>query len=177
MRGLGKKMKFIVDIKRVHFYSYNKYTANKLKQEIHKSKTIVVLSNLFWILLGIYFFSVFREYQHICKSNFKYVAVSFVVLWCLLTTYYVYSKIFYKLFIQYSVKDNGLTLGELEIELTESGIHTKKPHFTSFHSWEVIQNLDSNEICFFLVIENNRAIILPKDQINKNILHFIKAKI
>jgi len=170
-------MKFEVEITREHYYDYNIFVSDKLSQEINKNKIVIVLGSIILFLLFLYFFSLYREYEHICKSNFKYVAVNFVILLCLLTTYYFLSNLYSKLFIKYSVKDNGITLGKVEMEISETGIHERKTHSKFFHSWEIIQNLESSEICYYLVIENSRAIILPKDQINQGVLDMLNERV
>lgn len=163
-------MKFTVDITREHYFAYNKYVVNKLKQEINKRKAIILLSNIFWLLIFLYLFSLYREFTNICQSNLKYVTVSFIVLCTLIIVYYVYSKFHYNYFIESSVKDNGDTLGKMEVELTETGLYTRKPQAQTFYLWTAFNRIDSGDCCYYLIIENTKAIILPKNQINKETL-------
>jgi hypothetical protein len=158
-------MKLNIEINRQDYADFNKFhfINNKLK------KIVVV---------GIAALIVFQFYLNQEKFDLFQTIFSSIVF------IFLYSFIYYRWLknTKNIPNDDGAILGKKELDFTDDCINYQTENSSGTYKWALIKNLKKSPKAFYLYIDNNLAIVIPKrsfinDNEEKEFLNLAERKI
>ena len=121
-----------------------------------------LFSFVIWLFIGM---SVAFAYQFYKRWDFGDIAS--VDLFIIATISWLSASIAYNywsksIFLSTHLSENGCTVGDFHLTLSDEGIREVHKCVTALFKWDTVLKAEDNQNYIFIFIDNRRAIIIPK---------------
>lgn len=158
------------------FEQFNAYTFKKL---LKPGFCWSFLKNvLIWFLTAFIFTSLF---QHIFngKSSIHWPTVFTITIPFMLFIFigFIENRRVAKC---YKPNENGIMLGDKEVEITDKGIKEEHPYGHNFYKWNVVESIEENNGAIYIFVDKVLALIFPSSafedaKLKREFLDFVNS--
>ncbi|HOP21720.1 MAG TPA: YcxB family protein [Gammaproteobacteria bacterium] len=170
-------MKFKIEISKDNIDSYSNYVTNKFKVKTETNTKVAWLGNMVWVFGILSLYSIYSFYDENCCSTFKELNIAILFMALTALTYWIWYKLYMKIYYNNQSLYDQISLGFWEIELDEEGLCEKNDSCEFHYKWKCFIGIEYDEKHCYLFIGSLRAVILPKNQLPDNCESFIKERL
>lgn len=146
-------MKFKIEISKDNIDSYSNYVTNKFKVKTETNTKVAWLGNMVWVFGILSLYSIYSFYDENCCSTFKELNIAILFMALTALTYWIWYKLYMKIYYNNQSLYDQISLGFWEIELDEEVFVKKMIHVNFITSGNVslALNMMKNTVIYLLV--------------------------
>lgn len=167
-------MKFKVEISKDNIVSFNEFVVKKLQTKTEMNNKVFALGNLIWVFAILSLYSIYKFYKRDCCISYKEINTALIFMGLTVTTYWIWYKLYLKVYYNNQGVDGQISSGLWEMELDEQGLYERNDLCTFQYKWQCLKSIEYDEKNCYLFIDSVRAVILPRNQLPEHCESYIK---